>query len=613
MIEINFKKPTDIRTGQRRFRSDPRDYYLGKSRWNDKVDLYLPYEALYKNVMLIAPPGGGKSTTTEDMGMHYHRFGPVIHIDWHGDAVEHIRSRYTQIPEMAKKFIYVDFSNLKDICGINPMHLSHQLLSEKISSLIQVVASHMGQNIEDTPRVNRVLSAIFGVTLMNNCTMYETKYLASITDNPIKTKLVAQIEDEYYKEQFKLLSKLRLTEKLNQMESSINRLFNFTGSEVLSLSFGTQNAINWDRIIDENIYIAFNCKQSGTISAEQARLVCGLVLMDLIACLRARPPEKRPRDVVVIADEIPAYINPFISESFTLDRKHSLRWIVNFQSVHQIKDIDPYIFHNMMAGCQSKILWGNLPWADLEELEKDIFAGQHDIMKVKNKIHQRKIMNYLEQTRIVRSSSDANTEVSSWFSADGEMEVDSVAQSRGEVRFSGMSSADVTNPNAGFFIDPTISHTEGISAGISEQFSEMEGHSQGKSHVSGEGGATGSSHTEGQSEVPFLKPVFGSELSSIERVSLDEQRYMNCVKLKRMPERTCCLKILSAPPLFVKIKPIRTYQPSEQQLEKFNQLMYNSHNCFSKREAIEAEIAARHERLLKQTNSSQDSNSFFED
>ena len=141
-----------------------------------------------------------------------------------------------------------------------------------------------------------------------------------------------------------------------------------------------------------------------------------------------------------------------------------------------------------MANARSKIVFSLEGEENLKPLAQSLFMGVMNPDEVKLKLYSRKVMDYVEEERTIRSTSE------NWSDGTGEFTGETNTESAGGAIYGG-SQED---------------------AHLWNQSSAASG---GTSRTRMRGGA------KGESKVPFLRPVFGKEVSSVQYRSLDEQLF----------------------------------------------------------------------------------------
>jgi hypothetical protein len=141
-----------------------------------------------------------------------------------------------------------------------------------------------------------------------------------------------------------------------------------------------------------------------------------------------------------------------------------------------------------MANARSKVVFSLEGKENLEPLAYSLFMGVLNPDEIKLKLHSRKVMDYAEETRTVESESE------NWSEGVGEFTGQTDTESAGGAIYDGAEQ------------EARLWNQSGAA-------------SSGTSRTSMKGGS------KGRTTVPFLKPVFGEELSSVQYRSLEEQLF----------------------------------------------------------------------------------------
>jgi hypothetical protein len=165
------------------------------------------------------------------------------------------------------------------------------------------------------------------------------------------------------------------------------------------------------------------------------------------------------------------------------------------------------VYDSVMANARSKIVFSLDGEENLKPLAQSLFMGVMNPDEIKLKLFSRKIMDYSEETRTVRSESK------NW--------------SEGIGAFTG------------------VTGTEGEGGAVSDGAAQesriwntTSASSDGTSRTSMEGGSSS------ESEVPFLRPIMGMELSSVQYRSIEEQLFKAMVTLYDQDQRHGVAKLV---------------------------------------------------------------------
>jgi len=165
------------------------------------------------------------------------------------------------------------------------------------------------------------------------------------------------------------------------------------------------------------------------------------------------------------------------------------------------------VYESVMANARSKIVFSLEGEENLKSLAQSLFMGVMNPDEIKLQLHSRKVMDYVEETRIIHSESE------NWSEGVGEFNGQTGTESEG-----------------------------GAIQGGDEQeqrlWNKSNANSNGTSHTSMKGGG------KGKSIVPHQKAVFGEELSSVQFRGLDDQLHRAMASLFDQKQRHGVTKIV---------------------------------------------------------------------
>ena len=258
--------------------------------------------------------------------------------------------------------------------------------------------------------------------------------------------------------------------------------------------FGQNGAsLDLGKAIEEGQIIIANLSTEGArVSEEDASLFATLLLSDLWTAAKERGKGTDERDVkpfYVYIDEFQNFITPTIATNLDQSRGFGLHLTLANQFPRQILNAGangPQVYDSVMANARSKVVFSLEGKENLEPLAYSLFMGVMNPDEIKLKLMSRKVMDYVEETRTIESESE------NWSEGTGEFTGTTDTESAGGAIHDGAEQE----------------------ARLWNQSSAISG---GTSKTSMKGGS------KGKTTVPFLRPVFGEEVSSIQYRSLEEQ------------------------------------------------------------------------------------------
>jgi hypothetical protein len=183
------------------------------------------------------------------------------------------------------------------------------------------------------------------------------------------------------------------------------------------------------------------------------------------------------------------------------------------------------VYESVMANARSKVVFSLEGEENLRPLAMSLFMGVMNPDEIKHQLTSRKIMDYAEETRTVINESE------NWSDGVGE--------------FTGQTDSD----SAGGAVHDGAEQEARL-------WNISQADSAGTSHTSMSGGS------RGKSTVPFLKPIFGQELSSVQFRSLEEQIFRAMAALSDQQQRHGVAKLIGMQSPFNIVTPNVEKKPS---------------------------------------------------
>ena len=291
--------------------------------------------------------------------------------------------------------------------------------------------------------------------------------------------------------------------------------------------------------------------QENIISSEDAYLIGTLLINEIINYCKTQRLESRiakQKPFFLMIDEAHRFLSMKISEALAECAKNGLHLALAHQNLAQLREYSEILYQNVMTNAQTKILFGGLPHSELEILEKDFFAGDHDFKKIKDEIYRTTVVDYVKETRMLRGGSRSTSSANSHFkvNVEGQGSAHSVTslEPDGQLNLSQVDSAD--------------SETLLESSSNSSSF--------------GTGSAEVQSESESWSETLMLTPILDKELASRQFYNLEELRELNISRLKNTPQQHCFIKVRNRPVQSVMVKTILEIRRDEEKINKAHQV-----------------------------------------
>jgi hypothetical protein len=403
-----------------------------------------------------------------------------------------------------------------------------------VTNFVQAMSYVFGvDGTATTPLFARVGSDVLWPLYENKMTLLEAEYLIDRINKRIRSEITQGISKRSVAQAWEYANTLSPRDFDAQISSTLNRFHSFLRNEKLRLMFGQRGtSLDLGKALEEGSIILVNLSTEGVrVSEEDAALFATLLLSDLWTSAKERGKGTEQQDVkpfYVYIDEFQNFITPTIAENLDQARGYGIHLTLANQFPRQILHAGANgakVYDSVMANARSKIVFETRSEENLRPLALDLFMGVMNPDEIKLALHSTKVMDYVEETRIV--------------------------QSRGE------NWSDAT----GLFTGETGTESEGGSiVGGSEQDSASWNRSSADSTGTSEMRVRGGSSSE--SEVPFLKPVLGKELSSVQFRPLEEQLFRAMAALNDQDQRHAVARVVGMRAPVTVVTPTVTKKPT---------------------------------------------------
>jgi hypothetical protein len=361
----------------------------------------------------------------------------------------------------------------------------------------------------------------------------EAEHLVDRTNKRVRSELTEGLSKHSVSQSWTYANSLSPRDFDAQFSSTVNRFNSFLHAEKLRLMFG-QNGSSLDlgkALSEGQIIIANLSTEGGRVSEEDASLFATLLLSDLWTAAKERGKGIEEGDIkpfYVYVDEFQNFLTPTIAKNLDQSRGFGLHLTLANQFPRQILHAGAngaQVYESVMANARSKVVFSLEGEENLRPLAMSLFMGVMNPDEIKHQLTSRKIMDYAEETRTVINESE------NWSDGVGE--------------FTGQTDSD----SAGGAVHDGAEQEARL-------WNISQADSAGTSHTSMSGGS------RGKSTVPFLKPIFGQELSSVQFRSLEEQIFRAMAALSDQQQRHGVAKLIGMQSPFNIVTPNVEKKPS---------------------------------------------------
>jgi len=378
-----------------------------------------------------------------------------------------------------------------------------------VNNFVQAMAYVWGADgTQNTPLFGRLAKEVLWPVYEKKMTLNEVKYLIDRTNKRIRTELTEGLTKDSATQGWEFSNNLSPKDFNTQFSSTVNRFYNFLDTEKLRLMFGQNGAsLDLGKALDEGQIIIANLSTEGArVSEEDASLFATLLLSDLWTAAKERGKGTEEGDVkpfYVYVDEFQNFVTPTIAKNLDQARGFGLHLTLANQFPRQILHAGAngaQVYDSVMANARSKIVFSLEGKENLEPLAHSLFMNVMNPDEIKHRMYSTKVMDIVEETRTITSTSE------NWSEATGEFTGQTDTESAGGAIYDG----------------------DQQDARLWNQSSANSG---GTSNIQAKGGG------KTKTEVPFVRHIMGKEESNRQFRPLDEQLFRAMAALQDQQQR----------------------------------------------------------------------------
>jgi len=397
--------------------------------------------------------------------------------------------------------------------------VAYNLLRERDQVAASVVIDNMVDGLaycwgaggtNETPLLARTAATVFQALYEHKLTLVEALKILDFPNHDFRAGLAENIKDDTTRSNLERMNALRAADYHAETASTLNRFQRLLRNNILRAAFGqTEVSLDLRKAMDEGYIILVSLATAGgKVSEENARTFATLMLADLWTAAKERGKDKDNKPFYVTIDEFQDFVSPTIAENLDEARGFGLHLTLAHQFPSQLieasRDYGQRIYDSIMENARNKVVFSMASRErNLTPLADWLYMGTFDPYKVKHELYSHKVMDYAEETRTVVSQ--GGTQASSRTNLRG--------SARGTGNVHTITSAGA-NDGAGGLALPAAQWAIADSQAASAVDTTADGESDMESE------------SESSSEVPVWIPVFGKELSGVQFLSIDEQRFL---------------------------------------------------------------------------------------
>jgi hypothetical protein len=530
-----------------------------------------------RHVHIIGSTGTGKSKLIEHMiRCDIAKGRGLCLIDPHGTLAEPIAA-WCAARGLAsiRKIHLVRPGDAAWVAGFNPLRIgAGEAVSVRVDAMVAACAQVWGgQDMNQTPRLKKILRAVFYALAVRELTLAEALSLLSAADSAgSRRALTRNLPDPVFAAIWDELNALSRREFSEVAESAINRMAEFLSAPAVRLMIGQDGStLDFRAIMDAGEIVIVDLGARGSISYENARLVGALIINDLF--LKALGRDERTakrRPFTLYIDEAYDFLSGDVERILDQARKFGLHAVLAHQRIGQLKERGEGVFNAVMGNTHTKIVFGGLSDDDAEVMAREILRSEIELERPKRSLDKPVTVEEVPVWLLSQSETVGGGETS------GQSSSRAWASSTG----TSQGGADVFRVVEGELPEQI---GQSVTAGLASAESYGEGES------SSETRSSSWSRTQGRAQT--LKPV--RLWLPTKEYTLEEGLHLARVRLRELPNRVAIVKRRGQPSVCMETPDVRPPLSSPVMAARFQERVSTQSKYLTRTAEAETAMNAR--------------------
>lgn len=357
--------------------------------------------------------------------------------------------------QVKQPIIPIDFRWSDFVVSYNPLRARPGVEpSVVVNNFVSAVANVWGDDsVERTPLFARYAKSVFHALYERGCSVADVVFFLDFAEKVQRNAMIREIRDSHCRDTLRYLHDLRSDRFMEELSSTINRLYPFTHNRYLRGTFGgAAPSIDLTAALEEGqIILVCLSQEGGNIDQTEAKLFATTLLADLwqTAGQRGKGDDKKPFYVYI--DEFQEYLTPTIATTFNGARGYGLHFTLAHQFPSQVIEASgngKRIFDSIMGNAETVVAFQQKHPEDVRILANRLFGGSFDLYRERLRINSTKVMSYqqifLRATSRSESSSSTSASSSRSLAYDEEGNVTGSVENEGASATEGMTSESIS-------------------------------------------------------------------------------------------------------------------------------------------------------------------------
>ncbi len=270
--------------------------------------------------------------------------------------------------------------------GYNPLRPNALSIATQAKAVRDAVLAGHGQTDTDkTQQLARHLLLALYAARERELTLVEAASLLR-AGSRLRPAVLGALNDPVMREALEHFHRLRPERQDQLAASTLARLETATTDPLLRRILSHSTSLDLSEVIRNHGILIVDVRQYQPLRPTDVKFLGRLLVNDLLAHIFART-EATPDPVYLVIDEVEVFATEDLSRAFDQARELGLRTIVGHQHLEQlILEGNRQLRVSVDTDLRSKIVFGGLPVAQLEELVPDLFLEAFDPRSVKDEL-----------------------------------------------------------------------------------------------------------------------------------------------------------------------------------------------------------------------------------
>jgi hypothetical protein len=508
--------------------------------------------------------------------------------------------------------------------GYNPLAPNGLAVATHAKAVREAIRAGWGQaSFDQTAQLARLLFLVLAVARELGLTLVDAVQLIR-PRSALRRRSLRDLSCGPLRDALAYFDSLSESRQEELAASTLARLEPFAFDEVIRrIVVQQKRALRLDEVIEGRKILLINLEQFRPLRTDDVKLLGRLLVNDILAHVFARPKGRRS-PVYLFLDEVQTIATQDLTTTLDQGRELGLHCLMAHQFPDQLLEEDQSgrLRSSVMNCARTKILFGGLSVAALEELAKEFFTDEFDPYAIKDEIRHLEL-EPIESRRLIvggslsfgQSSSTSTGESNSQSYQKGWSHSEGESHSSSSSVTSGSSTSDFSGSGMGTIVSPdgnviqTLNDTSGSGETFTESSTETFGTTRSEVNSESESRGTQFGEQRGRSKgknfglsingtwVPFYEYRKRQVVTSRTFVTEEEFLTVALQKLHLQPKGHFALKVPGKRAAFLRAP--RVIEPWLSERSRERALSYIlSQPYYSSPEQIAQEEAARKERLL---------------